>query len=47
MGSTGVKVKRATLQIKVGGGDQAGGDTGIAAAKAIKATISDEFAKYG
>jgi tetratricopeptide (TPR) repeat protein len=28
-------------------GDQAGGDADIAAAKAIKATIADEFAKYG
>jgi hypothetical protein len=28
-------------------GDQAGGDADIAAAKAIKGTIGDEFAKYG
>ena len=28
-------------------GDQTGGDADIAAAKAIKATIADEFAKYG
>jgi tetratricopeptide (TPR) repeat protein len=28
-------------------GDQAGGDADIAAAKTIKATIADEFAKYG
>jgi hypothetical protein len=28
-------------------GDQAGGDADVAAAKAIKATIGDEFAKYG
>ena len=28
-------------------GDQAGGDADIVAAKAIKATIADEFAKYG
>jgi tetratricopeptide (TPR) repeat protein len=28
-------------------GDQAGGDTDIAAAKAITTTIADEFAKYG
>ena len=28
-------------------GDQAGGDADIAAAKAINATIADEFAKYG
>jgi tetratricopeptide (TPR) repeat protein len=28
-------------------GDQAGGDADIAAAKAIKAAIADEFAKYG
>ena len=28
-------------------GDQAAGDTDIAAAKAIRTTIADEFAKYG